>query len=193
MSNDLYLFFDTETTGVPRNYKAPVSDSKNWPRLVQLGWILTDNEGNEIKSNNYIIKPEGFTIPMEAAKIHGITTEKALAEGVSLLEVLQEFSADLEKIQNIVGHNIEFDKNIVAAEFYRNQMPHGFTQWRSYCTMHSSADLCAIRGPYGYKWPKLVELYKKLFGCTFDDAHNAFADITATKECFWEMRRRGVI
>lgn len=193
MNNDLYLFFDTETTGVPRNYKAPVSDSANWPRLVQLGWILTDHEGNEIRSSNYIIKPEGFTIPTEASKIHGITTERALAEGISLLQVLQEFSNDLEKIQNIIGHNIEFDKNIIAAELYRNRMPYSFTKWRSYCTMHSSTDFCAIRGPYGYKWPTLVELYKKLFGCTFDDAHNAFADITATKECFWEMRKRGII
>lgn len=193
MENEFYLFFDTETTGVPRNYKAPVSDSSNWPRLVQLGWIVTDSEGHETKSNNYIIRPDGFTIPADVAKLHGITTERALAEGVSLLGVLEEFVEDLESVRNIVGHNIEFDKNIIAAELYRNSMPYHFNQWRSYCTMHASTNFCAIRGPYGFKWPRLVELYKKLFGYTFDDAHNAFADITATKECFWEMRRRGLI
>lgn len=193
MENNFYLFFDTETTGVPRNYKAPVSDSNNWPRLVQLGWIVTDSEGNEMKSCNYIIRPDGFTIPVDAANLHGITTERALAEGVSLLQVLEEFANDMKGVQNIVGHNIEFDKNIVAAELYRNSMPYSFSQWKSYCTMHSSTTFCAISGPYGLKWPRLAELYKKLFGCMFDGAHDAFADITATKKCFWEMKRRGII
>lgn len=193
MQNDSYLFFDTETTGIPRNYKAPVSDSNNWPRLVQIGWIITDNEGCETKSCNYIIRPEGFTIPADAAKLHGISTERALSEGVSLLGVLKEFSDDMAKVQNIVGHNIEFDKNIVAAELYRNAMPHHFNQWKSYCTMQSSTNFCAIRGPYGLKWPRLEELYKILFECTFDEAHNAFADITATKKCFFEMKRRGIM
>lgn len=191
--NDSYLFFDTETTGIPRNYKAPVSDSNNWPRLVQIGWILTDSEGCETKSCNYIIYPEGFTIPADAAKLHGISTEKALAEGVLLLGVLEEFLDDMTKVQNIVGHNLEFDKNIVAAELYRNAMPYHFNQWKSFCTMHSSTNFCAIRGSYGFKWPRLEELYKKLFGCMFDGAHNAFADITATKKCFFEMKKRGII
>lgn len=188
-----YLFFDTETTGVPRNYKAPVTDSANWPRLVQLGWIVTDDMGIEIKVANSIIRPDGFTIPAEVAKLHGITTERALAEGEPLLDVLQRFSSDLSEVQYIVGHNIEFDKNIVSAELCRMKMSYRFNQWQSYCTMQAGTNLCRIYGPYGYKWPKLIELYKKLFGRIFEDAHNAFADITATKECFWEMRNRGLI
>lgn len=188
-----YLFFDTETTGVPRNYRAPVTDSANWPRMVQLGWILTDDTGRELQSGNYIIRPEGFTIPDEAARLHGITTERALAEGVALAEVLSLFRAALAEAGCIVGHNIEFDKNIVGAELCRLKMPYRFTKWRSYCTMQAGTDFCRLRGPYGYKWPKLEELYKKLFGRMFADAHNAFADIQATKECFWEMRCRGLI
>ena len=73
----MYLFFDTETTGIPKNYKAPVSDIKNWPRLVQIAWLVTDKSGNEVKSAEYIIKPNGFSIPDDAAKIHGITNELA--------------------------------------------------------------------------------------------------------------------
>lgn len=78
-----YIFFDTETTGVPKNYKAPSSNTDNWPRLVQLAWILTDDHGETINSGNLIVKPNGFTIPTEASRIHGITTEKAL-KGVSI-------------------------------------------------------------------------------------------------------------
>ncbi len=87
----MYLFFDTETTGLPQDYKASVKDLHNWPRLVQLAWLRYDKNGNKIDGNNYIIKPDGFTIPSDASKIHGISTERALREGVALQGVLNEF------------------------------------------------------------------------------------------------------
>jgi len=77
----MYLFFDTETTGLPRNWKAPVTDLNNWPRLVQLAYLLYDENGNKITGGDYIIKPEGFTIPINASRIHGISTERAIREG----------------------------------------------------------------------------------------------------------------
>lgn len=83
-----YLFFDTETTGVPCNYNAPVTDTNNWPRLVQLGWIVTDEYGNVLKQRSRIVRPEGCTIPYEASSIHEITTEKALREGYDLSGIL---------------------------------------------------------------------------------------------------------
>ena len=83
-----YLFFDTETTGIPQDYKAPCTDTDNWPRLVQLGWILTDSRGNELRRGNRIVRPEGFEIPAAASDVHGITTERALAEGEPLRDVM---------------------------------------------------------------------------------------------------------
>ena len=88
----MHLFFDTETTGLPRDYRAPVSNSRNWPRLVQLAWLVTDDQGTEYKSLEYIIKPEGFAIPREASRIHGITTELARQRGADLGAVLAEIS-----------------------------------------------------------------------------------------------------
>ena len=87
----MYLFFDTETTGLPKNWKAPVTDIQNWPRLVQLAYLLYDQQGNKISGGDFIIQPDGFTIPAEAAAIHGISTEKANREGVALMTVLQDF------------------------------------------------------------------------------------------------------
>ena len=84
----MYLFFDTETTGLPRNWKAPVTDLNNWPRMVQIAWILCDDKGNRVETADYIIKPENFVIPQDASKVHGITTEKAINEGESLENVL---------------------------------------------------------------------------------------------------------
>ena len=192
-TKDRLLFFDTETTGVPLNYKASSSDTQNWPRLVQLAWVLTDEEGNRIHVSNLIVKPEGFIIPTDAIRVHGITTQRANEEGVSLAEVIEQFKADLDVANYIVGHNVDFDKKIVGAEMIRLGLKDIMDSKKSYCTMQSSIDFCKIPGKYGYKYPKLQELYKKLFGTEFDNAHDAMNDIEATEKCFWELRKRNLI
>ena len=188
-----YLFFDTETTGTPKDYKAPSSDTDNWPRLVQLGWILTDEQGNVLSEGNHIIKPNGFVIPKDAERVHGISTKYACEHGEPIEDVLDLFMADFSKAKYLVGHNISFDKKIVGAEWIRMGKSDLMSTKTSYCTMEAATDFCKIPGYLGYKWPKLQELYKKLFGCDFDDAHDAMADITATCKCFWEMRKRDLI
>ena len=189
----MYLFFDTETTGLPKNWKAPVTDLNNWPRMIQLAYLLADAEGKKIAGRDYIIKPVGFTIPEDAAKIHGISTERALKEGVELMTVLLEFQAALGQADCLVAHNISFDEKIMGAEFLRNNMPDTIPAKKKICTMQSSTNYCAIPGPYGNKWPKLAELHQKLFQVDFEGAHNAAADIAATMKCFWELKRLGVI
>lgn len=189
----MYLFFDTETTGLPRNWKAPVTDLSNWPRLVQLAYLFYDKTGGIISSGDYIIKPEGFTIPTDASRIHGISTQKALNEGKSLLVVLQDFNALIAQAEALVAHNISFDEKIIGAEFLRVGMSNPLPQKRKICTMESTTSFCAIAGPYGYKWPKLSELHYKLFRSGFEEAHNASVDITATARCFWELKRIGKI
>jgi len=189
----MYLFFDTETTGLPRNWRAPVTDLDNWPRMVQLAFLFCDREGNQLSSGDYLIKPEGFVIPPDAARIHGISTERATREGAALMTVLQLFHELVSDAEVLVAHNISFDEKIVGSEFIRAAMPNTLPSKRKICTMESSTNFCAIKGPYGNKWPKLSELYFKLFGTVFNEAHNAAVDIEATAKCFWELKRRGVI
>ena len=189
-----FLFFDTETTGIPQDYKAPCTDTDNWPRLVQLGWILTDSRGNELRRGNRIVRPEGFEIPTAASDVHGITTERALAEGEPLRDVMLAFGADLNESGWLVGHNIDYDLHVVGTEYYRLGYDHRIMFARPYvCTMQATIDFCNIPGKYGAKWPRLQELYVRLFGREFDGAHDAMADISATKECFFELLRRNVI
>lgn len=189
----VFLFFDTETTGLPRRWGAPVTDLDNWPRLVQLAYIAYDAEGNQLQSVNTMIKPVGFTIPEEASKVHGITTERALKEGRDLPEVLAEFRALLDKTKYLIAHNMGFDEKIIGAEFLRNGMTDIPASVIKICTMHSTTQFCEIPGNYGYKWPKLMELHQKLFEAEFEGAHDASADVAATAKCFWELRRRGII
>ncbi|MGV3529246.1 MAG: 3'-5' exonuclease [Flavisolibacter sp.] len=189
----MFLFFDTETTGLPRNWKAPVSDLANWPRLVQLAWLLFDEKGQMVRSRNVIIKPQNFAIPQASSRIHGITTERALTEGVDLLPVLQQFDEMIQESSCLVAHNMSFDEKIVGAEFLRSGMSNSVAGKKKICTMQATTDFCALHGPYGYKWPRLSELHYKLFRSNFDEAHNAAVDITITAKCFWELKRQGVL
>jgi DNA polymerase-3 subunit epsilon len=155
--------------------------------------LVFDNNGNKISGGDFIIKPEGFTIPIEVTRIHGISTEKALKDGQTINSVLQHFNALIEQANYLVAHNMSFDEKIIGAEFLRNGMINSTATKKKICTMQRTTDFCAIRGPYGYKWPKLSELHYKLFRTNFDEAHNAAVDITATAKCFWELKRLGII
>ena len=187
------LFFDTETTGLPRDWKAPVTNLSNWPRLVQLAYLQFDNNGSKISEGDFIIKPTGFVIPKESSNIHGITHEKAMNEGVDLQNVLSNFHALVNNSQTLVAHNMSFDEKIVGSEFLRNGFNNAIPLKPKICTMQSTTNFCKIAGNYGYKWPKLTELHYKLFGYEFEEAHNAMVDINATAKCFWELKKIGVI
>lgn len=192
---ETYLFFDTETTGLPANFNAPVSDTDNWPRLVQLGWIITDDTGKHLKECEYIIKPDGFIIPDDAIAVHGISNERALKEGIDLINVLSMFFDNLSHANLAVAHNLSFDVNIVAAEFYRIGMFNPFSVIPGLCTKESGTMVCKIPRPdgNGYKWPSLKDLHTRLFGEYFEGAHSALADAKAAERCFWKMRNMGAI
>lgn len=190
----MYLVFDTETTGLPKNFNAPISDSDNWPRMVQIAWQLHDDEGNLVENQDYIIKPEGYDIPFNAARIHGITTKLANEEGRDLTEVLQEFNEVLKRAQFGVGQNVEFDYKIIGAEFHRKGIENTLQELPKVDTMIYGTEFCAIPSGKGrYKPPKLEEIFEKLYGHKFDEAHNAAADVNATAQVFFELLRQGVI
>lgn len=191
----MYLIFDTETTGLPKNFNAPLTDSDNWPRMVQIAWQLHDENGTLLENEDFIIKPEGYDIPFNATRIHGISTKIAHEEGHDLTEVLQKFQQVLKKAKIVAGHNIGFDYSIVGAEFFRKQMEDSLQHIPSADTMKLSTEFCMLPGGKGgkYKSPKLSELYEKLYGKKFDEAHNAAADVNATAQVFFELMRNGII
>jgi len=191
----MFLIFDTETTGLPNNWKAPITDSENWPRMVQISWQIHDKKGELVEVKNYIIKPEGYEIPFGVSKLHGITTERANKQGVDLNTVLNEFNQALSKCEFVVGHNVSFDNNIIGAEFYRKAIDTSLSEKKIVDTMPIATNYCALPNKKGtaYKYPKLEELHEKLFGEKFAEAHNAAADVEATARCFLELIRIEVL
>jgi DNA polymerase III subunit epsilon len=189
----MLLFFDTETSGLPRSHQAPVSDLANWPRIVQIAWLLTDRQGTTHQAVEAIIRPEGFSIPADAARVHGITTARAIAEGQPLPQVLNQFLAALRQADTLIAHNLAFDEKVLGAELLRCGLPNPLPIQRRHCTMEASTALCQLPGRYGYKWPRLDELHRHLFGRGMDAAHNALVDVEACARCFFQLRQRGVI
>jgi DNA polymerase-3 subunit alpha len=190
----MYLIFDTETTGLPGNFKAPVTDTDNWPRIVQLAWQLHDDEGKLIRRNDSLIQPDGFTIPYDSERIHGISTALAEQEGLPLEEVVKAFLEDVKEVKFLVGHNLKFDLNVMGCELVR-------MGWESSLESKPVLDTCTediaqllqlSGGKAGkFKLPTLTELYAHLFSEGFTEAHNATADVEATTRCFLEMLRLG--
>src|SRR5258708_4102150 len=192
----MYLIFDTETTGVPHNKTAPITDLENWPRLVQIAWQLHDKTGKLLSRHNYLIRPDGFDIPFKAETNHGIPTQRALEEGHDLKPVLNSFMEDLGKARVLVGHNIEFDINIIGAELIRQSI--GTTlllQTDKVDTGIASIDFCQLTGGIGgkLKMPRLGELHERLFGKSFEDAHDAAYDVSATARSFFELIRKKIV
>ncbi len=188
----MYLIFDTETTGLPKRWDAPVSDTDNWPRCVQIAWQLHGEMGELLEHKDFLVIPDNYEIPYDAEKIHGISTELAMDQGAPLDAVLEEFNQVLSKTDFVVGQNVGFDINIMGAEFYRSGIESNLINLPvlDTCTEHT-AELCKIPGGRGgkFKLPTLTELHHFLFEDTFKEAHNATADVEATARCFLELIR----
>lgn len=182
----MFIFFDTETTGI----------SRNTDHVVQLAWILANGEGDIIKEESHVIRPSGYTIPPIAAQIHGITTARALEIGKPLKEVLELLAEDAVLASAVIAHNLSFDLGILQTGYKKVGLPLPFQRMTQICTMRLSTTWCRLQklnGSPGFKYPKLEELYFRLFGQSFAGAHDALADTRACKRCYFELVELGVI
>ena len=191
----MYLVFDCETTGLPgvRWFSPEVVDQ--WPRLVQLAWAVYGSAGDLREARNSIVKPDGFKIPPDATRIHGISDAEARRVGRDLGQVLDEFlEAAAVPGTSLVAHNFDYDRNVVAGELIRARKPLGFLELSGICTMRSTTDLVRLPRPgggFGYKWPTLEELHTWVFGFSYEGAHDAANDIDACARAFFKLREAG--
>lgn len=183
----MILAFDTETTG-KANFKL-LPDHPSQPRLVQIGAILVDSSREVRAEINLIVKPEGFSIPEEASRVHGITTEVADLWGLPLRTVLIVFSSLIHKANTIVAHNLDYDSIVMRGEWKRAEMGTLFTEsHRPFCTMKASTEICKLPGPYGFKWPTLQEAHQHFFQKPFEGAHDAMADVRACLAIYYKLQ-----
>ena len=187
-----YIVFDVETTGLPKDYKASPKLFELWPHIVQFSWIVVNKNTIE---RSYIIKPDNYIIPEESSNIHNITTIYAIQNGHILKDVLQIFKNDCNNVDFLVSHNASFDISVVLSAFYRLKENVMFLiNKKVICTMKSTTNICKLSGKYGYKYPKLEELYFFLFNEKPNVVlHNALEDSKITLKCYIELCNRKII
>lgn len=170
------FFFDTETTGV----------NPYFDRIIQFGGIFGDYDPESevfterFQINQYINIP--WDVPPQASRVHGIY--KPDLENFAMMDsYIMGFLGCLQEADFVIGHNVDFDKNMLKAEAKRHHIDFPFDQVKWLDTMKTATWLI----PWTKKRPKLQELYTFLFGKPFDGAHDAMADIRATKDCFLQL------
>ena len=193
MCKTMRLFFDTETSGLPKFVKGvrfpnPALYDKHYSsaRLLELAW-LGYNGKHEFCRKQYIIKPNNVKISKASIKIHGLTMEKCLSEGIDINEVFDEFEKDLSFVDWIIGHNVDFDYNIILAEAYRNKrysLITKLTDTNRFCSWIYATNFFNLpKNNLGY-------LYHHLIGKEHKNSHRAMGDTEAVKDIFFELERR---
>jgi len=194
------LFFDTETSDFIKKALPANDPEQAW--TVQIGAILASQE-EEFDQMNVIIKSNGRSMNYYAQEVHGITIERADTEGIEELEAAEQFGLLLRQADLVVCHNFAFDWSYVYQMMERNldnltdeARSAFYLDLPNHCTMKDKnvVKMCGLKNKAGKpKWPKLTELHEHLFGECFDGAHDAYADISATKRCFFELVNRGIV
>ena len=101
-----------------------------------------------------------------------------------------EFAADIDNSRLLIGHNIDFDINIVAAEFLRT----GISAIHSLRSRNYAPRLkvlisvpfpeVRVENSNGRTWRNSTVNYSTKISA---NAHNASADVVATARCFFEL------
>jgi len=194
------LVFDTETTGLPTERNASITETTKWPYIVQLSYIIYDfNINNIICSYDEILKlPQNIDISKDSIKLHKITKEKNQESGVDRKIALYNFNKELQACDVVVGHNISFDKRMIMVECIRNGVQQHFNyrgkKKIEFCTMKAGVDICMIEkinfnGDKYFKYPTLSELYYKLFNEIPMNTHNSFVDVLLCLRCYGKLIR----
>ncbi len=202
------LIFDVETTGLLPKLINP-SEVENYPHIIQLSYILYDKEENKIEEsfNEYIIIGRKIKIPTIVTKLTGIRKEDCL-KGVSIMTGIKKFYNAYKKASFIVAHNLDFDSKMIYIETIRNKemilsldnellklsnIMNIEKEKAKYCTMKNGRGICNILKlsndgkEYYLKWPKLIELYEKLFGESIENLHDSLVDTVACLRCYLKM------
>lgn len=171
----MFVFVDTETTGLPQGGVEP--------RIVSIAWMIAGAVDQPVVFRHVILRPDGFVIPDVVVRIHGISTARAMREGVALPIVLDVFAADIAAAaaQGVVAHNLAFDRPIIEAEFSRLGRTAPFATLNAHCTMIQSRQ----------RWPGeragLARAFERMFGRGFDGAHDAANDVWACAQLFFGL------
>ena len=188
---DYLLFIDTETSGLPANWRQPYARTQAWPHILQVAWVIYSAAGQHIKTESYYLKPAKYDISPASELIHGLTLQFLEQQGQGRHAVMQRLLNDLRQYEPlVVGHFMELDFHMLGVTFHRAGLPNGLLGLPTFCTMRLTDQFMR---PAGRRFLRLPELHNRLLGRPMLREHDALIDAQATADCFFELRRQGVI
>lgn len=191
----MYLLFHINATGRPKKWNVPASDTFYWPRLLQIAWQQYDENGEILSSEDFIIKPEGYDIPVEVEQFTKISPDRAHTEGVPMEDVLRQFSKLVDDTKYIVAHNTKLAANVIEAECIRKNIPSRLMASELVSVMQEATYFCKIvaKGGTKYKWPSLQEIHMACYNSHFADAFDAKVNVQALANCFFYLVKKDEI
>ena len=175
---DKYIILDIETNGIG-GFRPPTQ------RAVQISWILENGTERDFYVKDVKEISESETYPCKHINID-ILKEK----GVDFDIVWNALMRDLEFRDKIIIHNVSFDIGVLKNEAKLRKLDASiFDAKTQFCTMRKSTNFCTLPQKFrssSYKWPKLKELYKALFGDFPEDKllHDSIQDCRILHRCY---------
>lgn len=188
----MYLIFDVSGTAQKPDFKANFTDTKAWPRLMHISWIMLDKEYKPMEDYDFIAIPEGFEFDEKSMTKAILDAEDIEKKSKPLDEILDKFSESVDKVEYVFAHNLNYNENILGAEYVRLKKSINLFKKSRFCLMEEGTYYCKLKG-FGakYKYPTLPELHAKCFGTAFNPVGNARADVIAATRCFIKMMKLG--
>lgn len=188
----MYLIFDVSALAQKADFKANFTETQAWPRLMHISWIVLDKDYKPIEDCDFIAQPVDFEFDEKSMKKAIIDEEDIQKKSKPLEEILDKLYESVEKAEYIFAHNLNYNENIVGAEFIRQKKSINLFKKRRFCLMEEGTYYCKLKGFGGkYKYPTLPELHAKCFGTAFSPVGNARADVIAATRCFIKMMKLG--
>lgn len=202
---------------IQKTGKVIASPINVYPYIIQLGFVVYDLKTNKIcKLYNRIIRPpDNVFVSPKITEITGITRKQCNEQGVNILDALQEFHDAYMESSTIVSHNLAFDQPMIEVEIHRsynelknrgidglilfNDLFNKINNKELYCTMKAGKTICNIvvnkevsetqQKTRNYvKYPKLSELYEKMFSEVPKNLHDAKVDTLLCLRCFMKIK-----
>jgi len=176
------IILDVETNGLPRSQTN--QNAYQGLHVIELAYLHMETK---IEFSSLICHDDADMVDVSnTTRFHGITKDLIDTKGRHAMQVLNEFYDFLvtHDIHTIIGHNVEFDIHFLISEsvFYNHEnLTCRLQNMKSICTMKDSR---VTKYMQSSKWPRLEEVYMKIFHVRPTKTHRALQDCYLVREVY---------
>jgi hypothetical protein len=157
-------------------------------RIIQIAWIIADQDFNIVRKVWAVRKPNGFKIPKR--KFRDVTNKLANEVGVSMKHICKCLAGDLKGYlpKTLIGRNFgDNEKNLIEECYHVGSKPMAniIEKLETECTAFLGKGVMEVD-----RSPRLEELYKSCFNKSMQNQYNAFRDVAHCFVCYRWLAKR---